>query len=231
VISVLGASTPRSGGSRELGDGLDLVLRATHDIAEALIADNGDVALEHLARVPEIAAVIVHLPRTPDGGDALERIRERHPLMPVLALLDSTSDRSLIQRLKCEWCELPANARQIRHFVLRAQAFLRVQHAWRSWLVEYGAKTYGLSSRATALLAQAVKGSAPGLLMAELGISHHTLVAQVSRLLTAQGPATDLARADDLLARLLAQTSLHDRDQQRADEVLSGVAGEPELRH
>lgn len=228
---VLGASTQASGGSRELADGLRVWASAAGDLSQTLVAEDAEQALEQLALVPEIAAMVVDLSATAGGVVALERIREQHPLLPILVLVSAAGARARIHQLKCEWCALPANARELRHFVLRAQAFQRVQNAWRSWLVEYGAKTYGLSSRATGLLAQAVRDAAPGLLMAELGVSHHTLLAQVSRLLAPRGEVTELARADDLLARLLADTSLREWDPQRPDEVAPGVAGEPELRH
>lgn len=230
VIAVLDVRLPSRDGSRQLADGLDAALRSVCDVAETLLAETVDEALAHLAEVPQVAAVIMHVPLTGDAGEGLERIRERHPLIPILALVERGADLARVQQLKCESCELPANARQIRHFVLRAQAFQRLQKAWRSWLVEYGAKTYGLSSRAIGLLTQAVNNAAPGLLMAELGVSHHTLLSQVSRLLTPRSDLTEIARADDLLARLLAQTSLREWDRQRADEAAAATA-EPGFRH
>jgi CheY-like chemotaxis protein len=220
-----------SNGSRELADGLRFWASAVGDLSETLIAEDAEEALEQLTLVPQIAALVVDLAATAGGVVALERIREQHPLLPILVLVGATASRARVHQLKCEWCTLPANVRELRHFVLRAQGFQRVQNAWRSWLVEYGAKTYGLSSRATGLLTQAVREAAPGLLMAELGVTHHTLLAQVSRLLTPRGEVTELARADDLLARLLANTSLREWDRQRPDELAPGVAGEPELHH
>ncbi|HMJ13270.1 MAG TPA: hypothetical protein VK524_17740 [Polyangiaceae bacterium] len=234
VVSLLGASVRRSGRPSEpdAGRGLAEAL-ALSGLGDSLLAENAGEVLEHLAQCGEVSAVIVHLPGTAQGADALQRIREQHPLIPILALVGPDCDRARIAQLKCEACELPLNVRELKNFVLRAHAFQRVQAAWRSWLVEYGAKTYGLSSRAAGLLAQAVDKAGPALLMAELGVSHHTLFAQVRRLLTRGSESMDLARADDVLARLLANTSLRDWDRahpSRLDDATTSGAGKPELR-
>jgi hypothetical protein len=76
-----------------------------------------------------------------------------------------------------------------------------------------------------------VNNAGPGPLMAELGVSHHTLMGQITRLLTPSHEPTRLERVDALLGRLLASTALCRTDGQRGDDFSAAVLGEPELRH
>lgn len=231
VVSLLGARTAKDDGSSELDDGFDALVPALGDCCDVLFADSSEQALEQLARRPPPIALIVNLARVGSRSEAVERIRADHPLLPILAVVDGNADPARIQHLKCEMCELPVNVRTLRNFVLRAQGFQRLQVAWRAWLVEYGAKTYGLSSRAIGLLAQAVSNAGPGPLLAELGVSQHTLEAQITRLLRPANEATQLERVDELLGRLLASTALCRWDGQRAEDFSASVLGEPALRH
>ena len=231
VLCLLGARTAEDDGSSALEDGLDAVVPTLAECCDVVFADGVEQALQQLVQQPQPVALLANVARSGSRAEAVERIRADHPLLPILAVVEAGGNPARLQELKCETCEHPLNARTLRNFVLRAQAFQRVQVAWRSWLVEYGAKTYGLSSRAIGLLAQAVTNAGPGPLLTELGVSHHTLVAQTTRLLRPVNEAARLERVDEVLGRLLANTALCGWDGQREDDFSAKLLGEPELRH
>jgi FixJ family two-component response regulator len=147
-------------------------------------------ALSLLAQPREWTGAVIDL-GLPDGSGmtAVEFVRDRSPLLPVLVLTGRHDRISINQAhsLRAEFVCKPATESDLDRFARRAVTFERVSEQRLAELVDGLCQRKSLTPRESEIVAAAMADVPRAALLEQLGISENTLKSQVRRLLRKTG--------------------------------------------
>ena len=166
------------------------VARVLERCRRTVMAFTLERALGLLAQSRDWTGAVIDL-GLPDGSGmtAVEFVRDRSPLMPVLVLTGSNDRISINQAhsLRAEFVCKPATEVDLDRFARRAVTFERVPDERLAELVDGLCQRKALTPRESEILAAAMADVSRAALLEQLGISENTLKSQVRRLLRKTG--------------------------------------------
>jgi len=138
---------------------------------------------------------------------ALEALRARHPLLPLLALVHphAACDWSRLSALDVECAQQPVSRPLLHRFAQRALAFGALPDEAVAHWVSYLARQRGLTAREVQLLTFALQHVPRAEMRRVLGITENTLKTQIRALLRKCGePSLDALAKNTLRVALLS---------------------------
>jgi len=166
------------------------VVRVLERCRPAVMAFTLERALSLLAQPREWAGAVIDL-GLPDGSGmtAVEFVRSRSPLLPVLVLTGRNDRISINQAhsLRAEFVCKPATEIDLDRFARRTVTFERVSDQRLAELVDGLCQRRSLTPRESEIVAAAMADVSRAALLEQFGISENTLKSQVRRLLRKTG--------------------------------------------
>lgn len=158
-------------------------------------------ALKWIPKTPWMGSVISsQLPDGP-GMDLVYELRERHPQVPLLIVIDESDDAPVDVALTARAAVLkkPLIDAGIEAFGRQAIAYCWTSDARVAALVDQYSQDQSLEPREVELVAAAVAGHGRSSLVKTFGVTENTLKSQIRNLLTKSGAASLDSLANDVL--------------------------------